>query len=306
MNRIDRLFAILLQLQRRSRLRGSDLAQQFGISKRTVYRDISALMEMGVPIISLPGEGYELEKGYFLPPLLFTPDEAQAVFLGTQMLREQAKGHLVDAAEQALIKVSQVLPPPTKHQVEQLTAVVKFYVQNRQFDLDDRRVLEILTAVQEQRVLWMRYFSYNRERWSEREIEPHNLMYSDGSWYVDGYCRLRDAHRSFRVQRISDLRLLSETFDPRVVTNNEREIIEVEIRFTEGSIRWVRERQHYGFVKETAVSQTDEIICTYAIHDLREIIPWLLSWGEDAEVLKPDELRQQLATKVKKLLEKLT
>lgn len=111
MNRIDRLFATLLQLQRRSRLRGADLAAHFGISQRTVYRDIAALMEMGVPVISLPGEGYMLAPGYFLPPLLFTPPEAQALCLGAQMLRQQAQGSLIEAMSAAQQKLYQVLPP---------------------------------------------------------------------------------------------------------------------------------------------------------------------------------------------------
>jgi len=94
MNRIDRLFATLLLLQSKKRIRSQELAQRFGISRRTVYRDMAALMEMGVPIVSLPGEGYEMMPGFYLPPLLFTPDEAGAVFgisMGMPFVRSGAK-----------------------------------------------------------------------------------------------------------------------------------------------------------------------------------------------------------------------
>ena len=73
MNRIDRLFAILLLIQRKRRVRAIDLAQAFEVSERTIYRDMAALSESGVPIVALPGAGYELVEGYYLPPLLFTP-----------------------------------------------------------------------------------------------------------------------------------------------------------------------------------------------------------------------------------------
>lgn len=306
MNRIDRLFAILLQIQRRKRIRSEDLANQFGISKRTVYRDISALIEMGVPIISLPGEGYELEPGYYLPPLLFTPEEAQAVFLGTQMLRQQAQGSFTKSAEEALAKIFQVLPPQSKQKVEQITAVIQFYSQDQSFNLEDKTLNQIITAVQNQQIIRIQYFSYNRESWSERDIEPNSLTFSDGSWYIDGYCRLREDARSFRVERIGQLSLKAETFERRTVSQHPQEIINVAIRFDVQIVRWVRERQHYGFVGETAVLNSKDIIFNYQIHDLKEIVPWVLSWGERAEPLEPQQLRLQIKEKIMQMLKKLT
>jgi predicted DNA-binding transcriptional regulator YafY len=94
MNRIDRLFGILLILQNQPRVRAQDLAERFEVSKRTIYRDITALSEMGVPIVSLPGEGYELMEGFYLPSLIFTDDEAIALFLGARLLIQQAAGAL--------------------------------------------------------------------------------------------------------------------------------------------------------------------------------------------------------------------
>src|SRR2546430_4197634 len=83
MNRTDRLLAIVLELQGKGRQRAEDLAATFETSKRTIYRDIQALGEAGVPLISVPGRGYSLMKGYFLPPLSFTTDEATMLLLGS-------------------------------------------------------------------------------------------------------------------------------------------------------------------------------------------------------------------------------
>lgn len=306
MNRIDRLFGLLLQLQRRNRVRAEDLAAQFGISKRTVYRDIAALHEMGVPIVSLPGEGYELTPGFYLPPLLFTAEEAEAVFLGTQMLRQQAQGHLTDSAESALAKIAHVLPPATRSHVERLTAVIQFYAQTRPFDLDDAQVLALISAVQEQRVVWMRYFGFNRADWTERQVEPHALTYSQGAWYVSGYCRLRAGMRSFRLDRIDALSVLDERFEARDDDRASAEAIEVQIRFDPAVRRWVEERQHYSIVSISAEMPSAPFVCTYRVAALREILPWLLSWGAQAEPLAPDDLRQQVAHHAKSLLEKLT
>ena len=118
MNRIDRLFATMLLLQNKQRVRAEDLAERFAISKRTVYRDVAALHEMGVPIVSLPGEGYELMPGYYLPPLLFTPDEAGALFLAANMLIQQAEGQTAQDVATGLAKITAVLPPQTRQEAE--------------------------------------------------------------------------------------------------------------------------------------------------------------------------------------------
>ena len=101
MNRVDRLFGILLQLQQRRRVRAQDLAARFEVSERTIYRDMTALCEVGVPITALPGEGYELMEGYYLRPLVFTPEEAGALSLAAQMFLSQASGRVAAAGQRA-------------------------------------------------------------------------------------------------------------------------------------------------------------------------------------------------------------
>src|SRR5437762_866708 len=86
MNRTDRLLAILLEIQAHGKRRAEDLAATFEISKRTIYRDIEALCEAGVPIIAVPGQGYSLVEGYFLPPVTFTPEEATLLLLGAEVM----------------------------------------------------------------------------------------------------------------------------------------------------------------------------------------------------------------------------
>ncbi|MCI0352964.1 MAG: HTH domain-containing protein, partial [Acidobacteriales bacterium] len=143
MNRIDRLFAILLKLQSHSPITSHDLARSFEVSQRTIYRDIAALSEMGVPIVALPGEGYALMEGFYLPPLVFTPAEATALFLGARMLALQADGELPKDAEQALTKIANILPDKTHQHVEQLTRIIQFGLPQNRFNLDDPRLLAL-------------------------------------------------------------------------------------------------------------------------------------------------------------------
>jgi predicted DNA-binding transcriptional regulator YafY len=306
MNRIDRLFAILLQLQRNGRIRAQDLARHFEVSERTIYRDMGALSEAGVPVVSLPGEGYELLEGYYLPPLLFTPQEASGLFLGAQMLLAQATGQLAHDAETALAKLALVLPKPTRTAIDQLTAMIRFVMPPVRFDLDEPKLATLHRAIRQQCVVWLRYHAYNRNETSEREVEPVRLSYYNTAWYVDGYCRLRQDWRSFRLERIDALKLRGEHFVPRTVEVKPGALISVRIRFAPEIVRWVRERQHYGYRNDEPGEEQAGVVMRYEVETLAEIKPWLLGWGAAAEPLSPPELREQIYQEVRKWVEILT
>lgn len=306
MNRIDRLFGILLILQNQPRSRAQDLAKKFEVSKRTIYRDITALSEMGVPIVSLPGEGYELMEGFYLPPLVFTDDEAIALFLGARLLGQQATGALTLKAEQALAKIAAALPKETRQRVESLTRIIGFITPQDRFNLDEPRLVTLQHAIQHRRVIHLRYHSYHQNETTEREVEPHQLFYSDGAWYVSGYCRLRQDMRSFRLSRIEKLTLRIETFGTHVPIKPETEWVTVQIRYTENIARWVRERQHYAFQSEETLPDNQGVRMTYRLNQLTEIIPWVLGWGAEAEVLAPQELRERVRQEAIKLANMLT
>ena len=305
MNRLDRLFAITLMLQAKGRLRAKDLAAWFEVSERTIYRDIAALSESGVPVVSLPGEGYELMEGFFLPPLLFTPAEASALLLGAQMLTSHASGRLPASAQQALAKIAAILPDELRLEMQRLGEIVQFVAPSQRFDLDHPLLATLQQAIGERRVVRLRYHSYNRNEVTEREVEPQQLAYSSGAWYLSGYCRLRQGERAFRLDRIDGLDLLKKTFKPRPADRPQGEPIEVTIRFQPDVVRWVRERQHYAFQAEEPAPDGGAVM-VYRLGTLQEIKPWLLSWGAAAEPLTPAHLRDEMRQEILKLVEKLT
>lgn len=306
MNRIDRLFAILLTLQHKRRIRAQDLSEQFEVSKRTIYRDLSALNQMGIPIAALPGEGFQLVEGYYIPPLMFSEDEAVAMILGSRLLMQQAAGSLPSSASQALTKLAVALPEQVRRRAEALTDIISFITPNEKFDLDDQQLITLQRAIQEKRIIHIRYHSYQKDEVTERDVEPHQLFYSDGIWYLEGYCRWRKDIRAFRLSRLERLELRQETFFKRRTGKAQNfQTMEVKIRFEPGAVRWVRERQHYGFQHEE--SPTPEgVTMLYRVHDRSEITPWIMSWGAAAEVLTPRELRKDLHETARKLANLLT
>lgn len=303
MNRVDRLFNILLLLQSKQRVRAVDLAGSFGISERTIYRDIAALIEMGVPIVSLPGEGYEMMPGFYLPPLVFTPREGQALSLGAAMLA--ASGNYVDVAENALRKLQTALPDRTRRQIEEQTRSIRFHIRPGRLVLDNPLLVQLQNAIGEKRVVRLHYHSRSQGRTTERDIEPLELFYSDGVWYTNAYCRTRRDVRSFRADRIEQLSVLNEHFEgehegpPDSPTD-----IAVTISMAAPFARWVRERQHYGFTGEDLADGM--VRMHYQINHLDEMRHWVLSWGAKVEVVSPEALRDEIRTEARKLLDILT
>jgi predicted DNA-binding transcriptional regulator YafY len=308
MNRIDRLFGITTRLQARGHLRAGDLANIFEVSTRTIYRDMAALSESGVPIVSLPGRGYSLVDGYFLAPLILSTREATALLLGARLLAGQASAETARAAEEAVTKLLAVISEDSRRELRELDDILDVAPSHKlrvRLDLGDLQVRALWQAILERRVTTLRYFGRNRGQQTVRQIEPLRLGYVNGAWYLTAYCRVRQEERAFRLDRIESLQVEAARFPPRpAVPRPERPAIDVLVRFRGDMSRWVRERQHWSFVAEEGTS--DEVLARYRLRDLDEIAPWLLGWGTAAEVIAPPELRDRLRREAQSLIEMLT
>jgi predicted DNA-binding transcriptional regulator YafY len=294
MNRIDRLFGIVLRLQRRKRIRAQDLARYFEVSERTIYRDIAALNELGVPIISLPNAGYELPNGFSLPPIFFSTGESSALILALQLFLAQTHGANSADAERAQAKIAAILPVDLREHVDSLSEIIRFYASDRRFDLEDANLALLQRAIHEQRVVRINYQNLYANQALERVIEPSCLTYNAGTWYLAAYCRMRQAARSFRLDRMDTLEILDESFTPRVLAEVPIPLVQVRIRFAPHILRWVRERQHFGF----RAGNQDDAVLLYEVSDPLEMLGWLLSWGAQAEVLEPASLRARIREEI--------
>lgn len=312
MNKTDRLLAIVLELQRKGRQRAEDLAEVFETSKRTIYRDILALCEAGVPILSVPGQGYSLMKGYFLPPLSFTTEEATMLLLGSDFMARNFDAQYRAAAESAGRKIEGVLPETLRDDVQYLHSNIRFIGGNT-----DPRSKEHKTLQQLRRALLdcntIRFCYHTRHRSDEqsgshkREADPYSLAYFLSAWHLVAYCHMRQDVRNFRLDRIEDLELLPRTFiRPTNVQacQSQQEHprnIRVCALFDKEIVRWVREGRSFYV---TAEEETEEgLLVTLMIRRESEILQWLLSWGSHVKVLEPTSLKDRLAEEARAMLQ---
>ncbi|MDP5239261.1 YafY family protein [Uliginosibacterium sp. 31-16] len=206
MRRADRLFRLVELLRARRHATGAWLAEQLQVSLRTLYRDIHDLTLSGVPIEGEAGVGYRLRYRLDVPPLLFNPEELEALLVGSRMVQAWGDGELAAAAGAALAKIHNVLPEPLKREAQLARLFIPPGGQERLPWLQPLRV-----AVRERRMVRIDYVREDKTP-SERILWPLGLFFWGRAWTLIGWCDLRGDFRHFRVDRIQQLDALDALF----------------------------------------------------------------------------------------------
>ena len=210
MRRADRLFRLVQLLRARRFCTGEQIALELGVSKRTVYRDVADLQGSGVPIRGEAGVGYRLERGYELPPLVFNADELESLVLGARIVAAWGDPGLAAAVGGAMTKIEAVLPEALRRVVLD-TPLFAPELPSASAMAGELALLR--RAIGERRPV---HFRYAREDGAEteREARPLGLYFWGRKWTLAAWCELRRDYRSFRPDRMRDVRLLDARFDP--------------------------------------------------------------------------------------------
>lgn len=210
MNRIDRLFGIVILLQAQRYMPAGRIAAHFGISVRTVYRDIRALDEQGIPVSFEAGRGYSVMPGYFLPPVSFTTEEASALLLLETLGAALADRSIQPLVAAALQKVRAGLRPPAQARLAQLENGMLLAVPEYQ-EHHTQHLAPMQLAIAGRQVLELAYRDKEGHD-TRRRVEPIGLVFYNFSWQLVGWCQLRQAYRQFRVSRVQHLTVTPQPF----------------------------------------------------------------------------------------------
>ena len=217
--RTDRLNAILIQLQTKRIITSTDLAKQFGVSIRTVYRDIKALELAGVPILTEEGKGYTLMEGYKIPPVMFTERQANALILAEQLVLKNKDASLIRDYSEAIDKIKAVLRQTEKDKANLLSDRTRFK-NITHFPRSSDSLSELQNALTNFNQVIINYT--NQEgRCSSRTVEPFAFLNTLETWLLIAYCHSRKDFRFFRLDRINQYQVLSEKFEPHKMTLEE-------------------------------------------------------------------------------------
>lgn len=302
--------AIVVRLQSRRVVRAEDIAAHFEISLRTVYRDMAALGEAGIPIVSEAGLGYSLVKGYHLPPVMLTADEASALFMGSKLVEHLTDASLQKQMESALAKIRSVLPRERQDHLDRLERYTSVMPCNSPSPprLSTGALIPIQRAVGERRVLALEYQGAQRAELTRRNVEPLGLAYYNGNWHLIAYCRLRQGVRDFRTDRICTLQLQNELFSGHAEFSLKRYLEEaaragkfeaVKVRFRPEVMERVRREWSSRLAEER--TEKEGVVGTLLAYSMEGVAEWVLSFAGKAEVLAPEHLRQLVAAAAEKV-----
>ncbi|MEO1656453.1 MAG: YafY family protein [Pseudomonadota bacterium] len=212
MRRAERLFEIVQILRRqRDPISAQMIANELEVSKRSVYRDIAALMAQRVPIIGEPGIGYVLERGFDMPPLMLTTDEIDAAVLGAMWVASRGEPELAKAAENLIAKIEAIAPKTLKpHILEPALSVRPTEV--READLVSSSLLR--KALRTRRKIALRYKD-DKGAVTERVVWPVLLGYRDTGRILAAWCELREGFRYFRTDRMQSAEMLADPIPER-------------------------------------------------------------------------------------------
>jgi predicted DNA-binding transcriptional regulator YafY len=304
MNRVERISAILIQLQSKKIVKGQDLADRFSISLRTAYRDIKALEAAGVPIISEAGVGYSLMDGYRLPPVMFTKEEATAFLTAEKLVEKLTDPSTYKTYQSALFKIKAVLKADDKEHLEKMDDYIEV-LKNAYLPPDKKtnnHIQTILQSISHKKQLSISYFANHNQKSSERNVEPVGIFLMGQQWYLIAFCCLRNAYRNFRIDRIQKSSFTEAQFTKqhpplktylREITKEERELHTVVMRVEADKVKYLGEQKYYnGFVSEKVMK--DFVEMTFLTSSLEGFARWYMMFGDCAEIVSPKVLKDRV------------
>ncbi len=293
MNRLERMTAILLLLQRQA-LTSDEIAQRFEVSKRTVLRDIQALSEMGVPVIAVagPGGGYSLPEDYRLAPLALTTHEAFLLLLALSVIERLPNAPFVPERSSLQAKLYALLPDQMN--VEPMLAAVRVEIPQR---MKDTPFLDALvTAAHEQR--WVEIHYQSVERQSRQRVLPLQITTENGYWYLRAYSMEHEEERTYRVDRMLALEPLTASY-PAIRADETRPYDdpshpEVVVRLTARGAAYAESEPHIGQSIQRLTDSYAMLRFRCPPGELAYYARFFAGMGNEAEVIAPVELQERL------------
>ncbi len=314
MNRIDRVTAILIQLQSKRVVKAQEIADRFSISLRTVYRDVKTLDEAGIPIIGEAGIGYSIMEGYRLPPVMFTTEEAGAFLTAEKLVEKFTDRGTQEIYKAAMFKIKAVLRLTEKDYIEDLQEHIAVlenpYLPPAQGN--SIHLQTILKCMAAKEVLDIGYYANHDQQYSNRHTEPVGIFYAGRYWYMIAFCRLRQDYRHFRTDRISYATPTGLHFDTQHPSlqsflekmEREKELQTIKILVDLEAVKYFGEQKYYnGFVSQREVNGKMEM--TFVTESLTGFAKFYLLFGECADVISPAGLKQIVARNLSAINERL-
>lgn len=304
MNKFDRVISILTLLQTRKIIKASTISERFEVSLRTVYRDIRTLKNAGIPIIGDPGIGYSMMDGYRLPPVTFNEKETAALLTAEKFIGKMTDQDIQTNYSNAMLKIKAILRSAEKQSLAVLDDSIAF--SDNAVQGDKNYLQDLFKSIAAKHILFIQYQKADGTE-SERKLEPIGCYRHLNNWYLLAFCQLKQAYRTFKTNRITHLRILSQHFDRQHINlqdfidqqnqawKEDHQFQTIEIGFSQSHVRFAESRKYYfGFVEQTIENNVTYMRFQYS--SIEVMARWLMQFGDQATVIAPDSLKNRIKT----------
>ncbi len=308
MNKLDRVSALLVQLQSRPVVTSSEMAERFGVSLRTIYRDMRTLSEAGVPICGNSGVGYSLIEGYRLPSLMFTKEEAMAFLTAEKIIEQLTDTQNSNYFRQGMDKIRAALRAVDKQYLHNMDDSIAVYKSRNTKESLPNLLQTILSSINDKLIVEIDYTNADENK-SKRALEAVGISYSHPNWYLSAWCHLREEYRMFRLDRIGNIAttdnqhtkvhpslesLLADVDNPQCLT-------EVILHTSKEISRYYADRCYFmGLTGEKELAN-GRIEQTYMAYSLEPLARWVLANADTTQVISPFEVKDIVKQIIKKL-----
>lgn len=285
--KLDRLLGITMELMTKKRVTAKELASRFEVSVRTIYRDIDWINQSGIPVVSFSGAdgGFELMSGYFLTKQHFSIDDFSIIYNLLKSVESTVSGPKFTN----LINKLGSLQPALLNGERQDKIIFGISASEKEKEM----VIPLMEAVDKSKRISLTYTNAGNQV-SERKIEPLNLLWERGAWYLDGYCLSKKDKRYFRVSRIANLEVLEEPFIPKV---EHKRPVQEQKQGTNTHLRFDLTAQTRVFEQfpEEFIHHRDFIDVQTIFYSRDYAISVILSYGAKVKIISPDDLKDDLS-----------
>lgn len=297
--KIDRLIGIITILLQKEKITAPYLAQRFEVSRRTIIRDINTLCQAGIPIITTQGGdgGISIMEGYKIDKSILTTEDLQSIIAGLKSIDSISK---TSNLEKLLLKLS-----PNNNAVVSLANSIVIDLSSHYKDSLSEKINLIKKAIAENKLITFDYYYSKGE--TKRKIEPYFIAFNWAAWYVFGWCTEREDFRLFKLNRLWNLNITDEDYSPRAIPPEKTDFVKVhtdqnriEVLFDK-SVRF-RLIEDYGLNCYTEIDNGLLLELDYTNKDY--IFGWILAFGDKAEVISPQDAREEFSDIVKNIFKK--
>lgn len=307
LTRLDRISALLVQLQSRPIVKSSDMAERFGVSQRTIYRDMRTLSEAGVPICGNSGVGYSLVEGYRLPSLMFTKEEAIAFLTAEKIIEQLTDTQNSNYFRQGMDKIRAALRAVDKKYLHDMDNTIAVYKSRNVGENLPNLMQMILSSINDKLIIEIDYTNAG-DNTSKRALEAVGITYSHPRWYLSAWCHLREEYRMFRLDRIQNIKItgnkhakIHPPLESLLGCDDPQCLTEVILHTSKEVARHYADRCYFmGLTGEKELAD-GEIEQTYMAYSLEGLARWVLANADTTTVVKPVEIKGIIKQIIQKL-----